>query len=90
MTAFRFGQEVRQFDRPLTITVNYADADVAGLKREALRLWTRSGPEGPWAMLGEPAHVMPGALSFTTSHFTQFALFGEARHRAYLPLLIAR
>ena len=88
LTAFRFGQDVRQFGQPLTITLNYSGTDVVGLKRETLRLWTRSGPEGPWAMLGEPARVMSGALTFTTTHFTQFALFGEATYRAHLPLVV--
>jgi len=88
MTAFRFGENVRQFKRPLTVTMNYTDTDVVGLKRETLRLWTRSGPGESWAMLGEPARVMSGALTFTTTHFTQFALFGEAAHHAYLPLIV--
>lgn len=39
-------------------------------------------------MLGEPARVMSGALTFTTTHFTQFALFGEAKYRTYLPLIV--
>ena len=87
LTAFRFGQNVRQYDQPLTITLDYTDTNVMGLKRETLRLWTRSGSEGPWAMLGEPAHVMSGSLAFTTTHLSQFALFGEAQRRAYLPLI---
>ena len=29
------------------ITLNFADTDVIGLKRETLRLWTRHDPEGP-------------------------------------------
>jgi hypothetical protein len=88
LTAFRFGQEVHQFGRPLTITVTYSDSDVAGMHRETLRLWTRSGPEGPWARLGEPARVMSGALQFTTTHFSQFALFGEGKYRCVLPLVV--
>jgi len=87
MTAFRFGETVHQFNLPLTITLDYTDTDVAGLKRETLRLWTRTGPGEPWAMLGEPARVMSGALAFTTTHFSQFALFGEAKHHAYLPMI---
>lgn len=87
LSAFRFGEPVGQFSAPLTITVGYTDTDVAGLKRETLRLWTRSGPEGPWAMLGEPARVMSGTLVFTTTHFSEFALFGEASYQSYLPLV---
>jgi len=87
LTAFHF-QDMHQFGQPLTITLNYSDTDVAGLKRETLRLWTRSGPGEPWAMLGEPARVMSGTLVFTTTHFSQFGLFGEGAYRAYLPLAI--
>ena len=87
LTAFRFGEPVHQFNRPLTITVSYTDTDVVGLKRETLRLWVRSGPGAPWAMLGEPVRVMSGVLTFTTTHFSQFALFGEGRHKVYMPLV---
>jgi hypothetical protein len=87
INAFRFGDHVRQFSRPLTITLHYTDTDVAGLKRETLRLWTRSGPEGPWAMLGPPTGVTSGTMTFTTTHLSQFALFGEGRYRTYLPLV---
>jgi len=61
---------------------------VLGLKRETLRLWMRPGPGEPWAMLGEPARVMSGPLTFTTTHFTQFAVFGEAKYHAYLLLVV--
>ncbi|MBL7202078.1 MAG: hypothetical protein ISS56_18210 [Anaerolineae bacterium] len=88
VNAFRFGEPVGHFSAPLTITVSYTDADVAGLKRETLRLWTRAGPGGPWAMLGEPSGVTSGTLSFTTTHLSQFALFGEAKYRAYLPVVV--
>jgi hypothetical protein len=87
LTAFRFGQDVRQFGQPLTITLGYTNTDVRGLKRETLRLWTRSGPGEPWTMLGEPVRVVSGSLSFTTTHLSQFALFGEAAYRVYLPLV---
>ena len=86
MNAFRFGDQVRQFNQPLTITLNFTDTDAPGLKRETLRLWTRSGPEGPWATLGEPVRVMSGALAFTTTHFSQFALFGRGQYQTFLPL----
>jgi hypothetical protein len=84
LTAFRFG-EVRQFGRPITITLHYSDTDVSGLKQETLRLWYRNGVGEPWARLGEPVRVMSGTLGFTTTHFTQFALFAEGANRLYLP-----
>jgi uncharacterized repeat protein (TIGR01451 family) len=87
MNAFRFGEPVAQFGQPLTITLRYRAGDVQGLKRETLRLWTRSGPGEPWAMLGEPARVMSGTLEFTTTHFSQFALFGNGQYQLYLPVI---
>jgi len=90
VNAFRFGDPVREFSQPLTMTMNYADIDVVGLKRETLRMWRRDGPDGPWAVLDEPSQVMSGTLSFTTMHFSQFALFGEGNgdHIIYLPLIL--
>ena len=87
INAVRFGHQVAQFNGPLTFTLSFTDTDAPGLKRETLRLWTRSGPEGPWAVLGEPARVMSGALAFTTTHFSQFALFGRGQYQTFLPLI---
>lgn len=89
MKAMRFGEPVGQFNAPLTITVHYTDTDVIGIKRETLRLWTRTGPEGPWAQLGDPVRVMSGSLSFTTTHFSEFALYGESMYdnRVFLPMV---
>ena len=87
LTAFRFGEEVRQFNHPLTITLAYSSTDVAGLNRESLRLWSRNGEGEPWASLGEPTQRMSGTLSVSTTHFTQFALFAQGGTRVYLPRL---
>jgi hypothetical protein len=84
LTAFRFG-EVHHFGQPITITMRYSDTDVIGLKRETLRLWYRNSAGEPWARLGEPVRVMSGTLEFTTTHFTEFALFAEGAYRLYLP-----
>ena len=83
---------MREFNRPLTITMNYSPTDVTGLKRETLRIWTRQGPAGPWAKLGEPVRTMSGTLTFnrltfTTTHLSQFALFGEGEYQSLLPLI---
>jgi len=80
LTAFRFS-EVHQLGQPITITVHYSDTGVIGLEQETLRLWYRSGSGEPRAILGEPVRVMSGTLSFTTMHFTHFALFRKERIR---------
>lgn len=91
VNAYRFGEPVGQFQAPLTITVRYSDTDVAGLRRETLRLWTRSGPGEPWAMMGEPVRTMSGTIAHTTTHLSEFALFGEPKdqiwHWLYLPMV---
>ncbi len=87
VTAFHFGQDVHQFGQPITLTIHYSDTDVAGLKRETLRLWYRNGPGEPWAILGEPVRVMSGTHVYTTTHLTQFALLGEAAYRVFLPMV---
>lgn len=88
LNAYRFGDPVGQFNRPLTFTVHYTETEIDGLKRETLRLWTRSGPDGPWAVFGEPSYTMSGTMLFTTTHFSQFALFGEGKYKDYLPLIL--
>ncbi len=86
LKAFQYG-ELHQFNKPLTIAVQYQGGDVEGLDRETLRLWYRAGPGEPWAMLGEPKAHQYGQISFDTDHFTEFALFGQGAYRLSLPIV---
>lgn len=88
LNAYRFGEPVGQFNAPLTITLNFSDCDVLGLKRETLRLWTRTGPGESWELMGEPIQVASNTMTFVTTHFSQFALFGKAGNRVYLPFVV--
>jgi len=95
VNAFRFGDPVRQFEAPLTIAVEFSDEDVIGLNRESLRLWTREGPDGPWAMMDEPVQAGERVLAHTTTHLIEFALFGvedaalaDLQVRAMAPALV--
>jgi hypothetical protein len=68
------------------------------LKHETLRLWFRNREGEPWAKLGEPVRApsaspaqctrydVSDTLSFTTTHFTEFALFAEGAYKVHLPL----
>jgi hypothetical protein len=38
-------------------------------------------------MLAEPVRVTSGTLSFTTTHFMQYALFAEGAYKVHLPLV---
>jgi hypothetical protein len=86
LTAFQFG-ELHRFNQPITITIGYDEKDVEGLNRNSLRLWYRSGAGEPWAMLGEPVRHQNGQISFTTDHFTEFALMGQGAYQIRLPLI---
>jgi hypothetical protein len=92
INAFRFGEPVHEFNVPMTVTLHFSEDDVAGLKRETLRLWTREGPEGPWAIMGEPVRTVSGTLEYTTTHLSEFALFGEpdmaSWHHLYLSFIV--
>jgi hypothetical protein len=37
-----------------------------------------------------PTQKQAGTLSFTTTHLSQFALFGEGKYHAYLPLVLRK
>jgi hypothetical protein len=82
------------FSVPVTITLHYADADVAGLNEASLRLnyWNRGANQ--WqdaATTCAPPSVYdrhPGEnwLAVPICHLSQFALFGQ--YRIYLPLVL--
>ena len=89
MNAYQFG-EVHQFGEPIQMTIRYRQGDVDGILPPTLRLWYRAGPGEPWAMLGEPLQHRNGEITFSTDHFTQFALFGEAGYEIEFLWLCAR
>jgi hypothetical protein len=90
VNAYRFEHRVTYFNEPLSITFHFSPTDAPGLVRNTIRLYTRNGPEGPWAMLGQPVREMSGTLSFSTTHLSQFAMFGEGRFKTYVPVMLRR
>ncbi len=87
LNAYQFG-ELNQFNQPITLALRLQAQELAGFKANTLRLWYRNGPGEPWAMLGEPVWLSDDTLAFTSSHFTQFALFGLGQHQLYLPSIV--
>lgn len=87
LNAYQYG-EVHQFNKPITMTIPYQAGDVKGLDPTTLRLWYRAGPGEPWTVLGEPHSHQNGQISFTTDHFTEFALFARGTHRINIPTLM--
>jgi len=87
LTAYQAG-EIHRFNQPLEITLRYRYSDIKGIYPNSLRLWYRAGPGEPWAMLGEPLRHQFGQITFSTDHFTEFALFGQQGSELMLPLVI--
>jgi uncharacterized repeat protein (TIGR01451 family) len=86
LNAFAFGEQ-HQFQQPITLTLKLGPDDIAGLRKETLRLWYRNGLDEDWQPLGNPMWLTDDTIAFTTTHFTQFALFGTGQHIMMLPLI---
>ncbi len=77
------------FSKPVTITIHYSSADVAGLAESTLALQYWNG--STWASDGisvverNPAQ---NYVVFTISHLSEFALFATESHKVYLPVVI--
>lgn len=90
LSAYRDGVLVDgfTFQQPVSVVIEYTDADVAGLDESALTLFYHDGAAQQWAQTGITlvSHdLVNNRITFTVTHFTSFAL-GEA-HRLYLPLM---
>jgi hypothetical protein len=79
------------FNEPVTITVNYSDADVAGMDEATLQLnyWNGSAwsTDGITMVERDIAH---NRFVATISHLSTFATFAEPRRMLYLPLIMRR
>ena len=76
---------------PATITIHYAESDVIGRDEESLRLGRWNGITGAWenAACGPHGrHTGENWLAVPVCHLSRFALFGEAAHTLYLPLVL--
>ena len=78
------------FNRPVTVTIHYSDADVIGMDEESLKLylydwadltWVDADPCGGY--LGDPANNI---LQAAVCHFSDYALL-DRPFRIYLPLI---
>jgi ELWxxDGT repeat protein len=81
------------FQKPITVTLTYADADVAGLAEGTLKLYHKSG--GEWvdaATSCTPASTYmrdsaQNQVTLAVCHLTEFGLFGS-RSQVYVPLTV--
>jgi hypothetical protein len=76
---------------PITLTITYSDADIADILggEQDLNLWVWTGSE--WSSAGitlVAEDLANNQLTYTISHFSEFALFGWDGYRVYLPTVI--
>ena len=77
------------FSVPVTVTLHYADADIAGLDEDSLVLEYWNGSAWVDAACGDyDRHPTENWLSVPICHLSQFALFGEREYLIYLPLVL--
>jgi len=78
-----------EFGEPVTITIEYSDADVQGLLEETLdlRYWTGAGWSTDGITLVE-RDVDGNRVVFLVSHLSQFALIAVEQPTVYLPLIL--
>jgi hypothetical protein len=91
LDAYRGGDRLPglQLDPPLTATIAYADAEVAGLDEDTLELWVGDGAE--WSTEGISVtgrYTAANQLEATVPHLSHFAVFGDQEWRIFLPLVM--
>lgn len=86
------GQPVPQFNRAVTITIDYTDADLTarGILENTLNVTFWNG--SVWVNLlpcdGCGVDTFNNRLTIVLDHFTEFAVSGSGEHRLFLPLLM--
>ena len=84
------------FQKPVTVTIHYSDADVEGVDENSLTLdyWDKTA--GQWLDVTTTCtptstydrHPDENWLAVPLCHLSEFALVGERQHHIYLPLVL--
>jgi hypothetical protein len=83
------------FVQPVTVTIEYTDADVAGIGEDSLTLLYWDGASGQWVDAASTCtppsaydrHPETNWLAVPICHLSQFALFGNQQHSLFVPLV---
>lgn len=77
------------FNKPVTVTVNYTDAEIAGLDETELRLMTWDGTTWVEAACGPSERDLAANwLKTPICHLSNFAVAGPSLRQLYLPLVV--
>ena len=98
LSAIDFGETLPGFTflKPVTVTINYADPDVAGLQEDTLRLFYWDGSQ--W--LDAATTCTPNStyrrdldanrISLPICHLSTFGLFAEPKIWQFLPFVVRK
>jgi hypothetical protein len=77
------------FSKPVTVTIHYSDAEVAGLDEGSLALTYWTGSAWQDAACGPvERHPVENWLAMPICHLSRFGLLGKTLHSVYLPLVL--
>jgi hypothetical protein len=70
------GVSVSTFSQPVTITISYTDAQIAGLDLTSLKVYYYNSVTNQWVALSSIVNTTNKTVTASTTHFTYFAVFG--------------
>jgi hypothetical protein len=73
---------ITSFDRPITITLEYNDADIAALLEVSLAIYRWDAGTGWTRLQNCSVHAAANTVTCTTAHFSTFALYGQTKPTA--------
>jgi hypothetical protein len=74
------------FDKPLSVDISYADADIAGFSQASLAIYRWDETEQAWSALSDcSVDASAKKVTCATTHFSVFALTGTAAAAQTLP-----
>jgi hypothetical protein len=77
-TATADGATVSNFDKTITLTFSYTDAQVSGLNESNLGVFYWDESTSQWTILTTAVDEVNNTLTVVTNHFTYFAILGTA------------
>lgn len=78
------------FSSPMTLTIQYNEADVAGINESTLRLYTWNGSQWVDAQPcgGYSRDLSNNILQAVLCHFSDYVLLGRSQRSVYLPVVV--
>lgn len=75
------GDTITQFFKPITITYDYAQADLLNINEDTLKLYYFNEQTQTWEALPSTVDKTTKTIKAETTHFSHFAIMGEIKDR---------